>query len=971
MTTAPLRILLVEHDPAHAEAVRRALQPANLQVKLRVVGSLREYHDAVATDPPDLALLDLNPPDGRAETVLSSPPEANAFPSVVLTSPGDETLALAAMQAGALDYWVKSAETFADLPHCVQRVLREWKLRMDRKRAERELHLQTQVLNQIQDRVSATDITERKRTEESLRQSELSFRTLTEQLPDLVWQKNQAGVYISCNNHYAEALGFTSDTIAGHRDEDFFPPELAAQYQTDDQRAMASGQAVETEEPGQFRGVVRWFHTRKVPVLDERGHCAGTIGIARDITRRRREEFLLQARLQLAEAAQSVSVDELLQLALDKAELLTGSCMGFFHFVDQDEEGLTLQTWSTNTLKEMCTAEGKGRHYPVSRAGVWAEGVSTKQPIIHNDYVGLTHKKGLPEGHAPVVRELVVPVLRGGLVVALMGAGNKSTDYTAEDVEAMEVVASMVTDLALRKKTQQEFEHFFQLVPDLACIVSAEGHFLRLNSEWERVLGYTQAELLAAPFLDFVHPEDREATLAEFQRERFGQRTTRFVNRYRTKHGEYRWLEWNATQITDGDRVFAVARDITEHKRAETDLAAARSAAETANQAKSQFLANMSHEIRSPMTAILGFSELLTLSDVPAPRQREFLGFIHSNGQALLALINDILDLSRIEADRLELERRDCSLQPLIQAVLSVVGVWAAEKKLQLEVLYQPPLPEQIRTDPARLRQILVNLLVNAVKFTEQGQVCLTVRCVREADGSPRMQFAVSDSGIGISAARIGELFQPFMQADPSMTRRYSGTGLGLAISKRLAQALGGDIQVTSELGRGSTFTLTIDPGPLPDPGTPPVSQGSPTVGEIMLSEGLLPTLQGRVLFAEDMPNLQLVVRQVLSNLNLDLETASDGYAACELAEKSEAEGRPYDLILMDIQMPRRNGYEATRWLRQRGWHGPIVALTAQAMIGDREKCLAAGCDDYLVKPISMKAFIGILTRYLSQTTTA
>ena len=817
----------------------------------------------------------------------------------------------------------------------------------------------------IQHPIAATDLAERPSTEDALRQSERRLRTFTEQLPDLVWQKDEAGVYVACNQCYAAALGVTCETIVGHRDEDFFPPELAAQFGTDDRRAMASGQAVETEGPGPFEGGVRWLHTRRVPVVCEQGHCSGTIGVARDITERKqaegalrdrqaRAEFLLQTRLQLTAAAQAVSVNELLQLALDKTELLTGSCLGFFHFVDQDQERLTLQTWSTNTLRHMCTAEGKGRHYSVSQAGVWADCLRAKQPVIHNDYAALPHKRPLPQGHSPVVRELVVPVFRGGLVVALMGVGNKGTDYTPDDVEATEVVASMVADLALRKKVQEEFEHFFQLVPDLVCIVSADGSFQRLNAEWERVLGYHPTDLLDAQFLQFVHPEDREATATELQRKRFGQRTSRLVNRYRTKHGEFRWLEWNATPMSDGDRIFAVARDITEQKRAdeslrqsreqlaatlnalpdimfeldrdgricdfrapqpkllytlpqqflgktmaqvlpdeavraiapalaeaaetgrhfggtyalslpqglcwfelsisakrdpqaldprfivlvrditerkraEADLAAARIAAETANRAKSQFLANMSHEIRSPMTAILGFSELLTISDVPTQRQREFLGLIRSNGEALLALINDILDLSRIEAGRLELAQLACPLPPLIQEVLSVVSLRAEEKGLRLEVVYEPPSPNRIRTDPTRLRQILVNLLVNAVKFTERGEVRLTICCPRVSAGAPRLQFIISDTGIGISPEQIGELFQPFTQGDPSSTRRFGGTGLGLAISRRLARALGGDIEVVSELGRGSRFTLTIASGPLPDPRTSAAAQAGST----------------------------------------------------------------------------------------------------------------------------------------------
>jgi PAS domain S-box-containing protein len=426
-------------------------------------------------------------------------------------------------------------------------------------------------------------------------------------------------------------------------------------------------------------------------------------------------------------------------------------------------------------------------------------------------------------------------------------------------------------------------------------------------------------------------------------------------------------------------------RDITENKRAEDDLRAANARlehavaraeelavhAEAASRAKSEFLANMSHEIRTPLTAILGFSELLATPNLLYQEQREFLAEIQSNGRALLELISDILDLSRIEADRLTLEKVDCPLHQIIVDVLSVVQVRAKQKGLSLEVDYAFPLPVTIHTDPARLRQVLTNLIGNAVKFTERGVVRITVRSTRLPDGSGRMEFAISDTGIGIPADKIDELFQPFMQADGSSTRRYGGTGLGLAISRRVAKALGGVVEVVSRLGEGSTFTLTIDAGSLDgvrmlESPTPPATGW--TQPSSLEQEA---PLHGRVLLAEDVADTCAVLRQILKRMNLELEIAEDGRVACEMAEKSQAEGQPYDLILMDIQMPRMNGYEASRWLRQHGWKGPIVALTAYALVGDREKCLAAGCDDYVAKPIPTKGLREVLTRYLGKAVTA
>ena len=404
-----------------------------------------------------------------------------------------------------------------------------------------------------------------------------------------------------------------------------------------------------------------------------------------------------------------------------------------------------------------------------------------------------------------------------------------------------------------------------------------------------------------------------------------------------------------------------------ERKQAEQSLVHAKIAAEAANRAKSEFLANMSHEIRTPMTAVLGFGDLLAANNLSHDERHQYLAGMRRNGMALLDLINNILDFSRIEADKLTLERTDNPIGQIIDDVMSTVTPSVVKKGLSLVVDYRWPLPETIHTDPTRLRQILVNLVSNAVKFTEQGEVRIAVRCRHDDDGSTRVQFAVSDTGIGIPTGKIGQLFRPFMQVDGSASRRYGGTGLGLVISQRLATALGGDIGVVSELGKGSTFTLTTDAGPLRGVRMLQSPELAVVPGEGSSSAEQEPMLHGRVLLAEDVPDVHLVLGCVLRKFNLQVEIAQDGFVACEMAAKSKAEGKPYDLILMDIQMPRLNGYEATRWLRRHGWQGPIVALTAHAIVGDREKCLEAGCNDYLSKPVNAKELWDVLGRHLNR----
>jgi CheY-like chemotaxis protein len=368
------------------------------------------------------------------------------------------------------------------------------------------------------------------------------------------------------------------------------------------------------------------------------------------------------------------------------------------------------------------------------------------------------------------------------------------------------------------------------------------------------------------------------------------------------------------------------------------------------------------------MTAILGFSELLLTAKLPPDGQRQCLELIQKSGDTLLRLINDILDLSRVEANRLTLDLMDTSLAQILDEVLSVVQGRADEKRLKLEVVRKDPLPDRIRTDPLRLRQILVNLVDNAVKFTEQGEVRITLQAVADEAGNPRLQFIVADTGVGIPADKLHMIFQPFIQADASLTRRFGGTGLGLAIVKRLTQALRGDIAVTSEFGRGSTFTLTLDVQAA-NMAPPPPRASAAAAPAVVLAEDRRSAsrLQGRVLVAEDSPATQVYLHEMLGTRQLEVDVAEDGRQACEMAEQSRAANRPYDLILMDIQMPSMNGHDATRWLRDRGWSGPIFAVTAQVMDGDREKCLAAGCDGHIAKPISVVELERILNLCLRQ----
>jgi signal transduction histidine kinase/DNA-binding NarL/FixJ family response regulator len=372
-------------------------------------------------------------------------------------------------------------------------------------------------------------------------------------------------------------------------------------------------------------------------------------------------------------------------------------------------------------------------------------------------------------------------------------------------------------------------------------------------------------------------------------------------------------------------------------------------ATEAANRAKSQFLANMSHEIRTPLHAILGFAEILRSGSVEDEEERrDYLNMIYESGNHLLELINDVLDLSKIESGRLIIEPVRYSPLEIVATALSIMRARAQEKGLQLTSQWPDGIPATIATDPLRLKQLLMNLLGNAVKFTQRGEVRLVCRLTGTPD-RPQMTFEVLDTGIGIAADKLENIFDAFFQADNSVTREFGGTGLGLAISRRIARAMGGDITVRSELGRGSTFTATVDIGSLAGVGihTGPASDGA-IVAPRAAKQSQLVLPPTRVLLVEDGRVNRKLISLVLQRAGAEVVTAENGQIALDLVAQ-----RQFDVILMDMQMPVMDGYTATRQLRASGVATPIIALTAHAMSGDEQKCLRAGCSCYLAKPVN------------------
>ena len=495
--------------------------------------------------------------------------------------------------------------------------------------------------------------------------------------------------------------------------------------------------------------------------------------------------------------------------------------------------------------------------------------------------------------------------------------------------------------------------------------------FVHVNHGARENIGYTMEELRGMTPID-IKPDQTTETFAELVAPLLAgtHENIEFTTVHRRKDGtEYPVHIHLETSVLGETPVFvAIILDITERQRIDMELRDSRERAFAADRSKSEFLANMSHEIRTPMTAILGFNDIL-LDNATGPEDIEAAQTVKQNGEYLIDLINDILDLSKIEAGKIEMEQISCSAHEIIGAVASLMRVRATAKGLPLEVRFDGPIPTTIQSDPTRLRQILINIVGNAIKFTETGSVQIVTRLLNESGEKPKLQFDVIDTGIGITEGGIENLFLAFTQADSSTTRQFGGTGLGLPISKRLVEALGGRISVSSTVGKGSVFSITVTTGPLDDVRLinsldEAVVDGS----EVQVEDCEQSRLDRyRILLAEDGPDNQRLISFILKKAGADVTLADNGQIGMELAIAAMSESHPFDVILMDMQMPVLDGYAATQRLRSEGYTLPIIALTAHAMASDRQKCLDAGCDDYTTKPVARRKLIELVASFPRQ----
>lgn len=713
----------------------------------------------------------------------------------------------------------------------------------------------------------ARDISARKRTETQL----LKFSQVIAQSPESIVITNLNNEIEYVNDAFVQCTGYQRKEVMGCN------PRILKSGHTSDETYQAlwatlkRGETWKGEFCNQRKDGSEYIEFAIVsPIKQKDGSISHYVAVKEDITERKRlskeldnhrnhleqlvserTQELEQANcelsrhaerqstlLKLSDATQEMSEKEMFDFALDEAERLTDSQIGYLHLVNDDQDTIQFFTWSHKT-KTGCNAIFD-EHYPISKAGIWADAIRSRRPVIHNDYSAEQTKYGLPEGHVHLLRHMSIPVIEEGKVKLVLGVGNKRTSYNDNDMAHIQLIGDGIWKIISRRRMINELEK-------------------------------------------------------------------------------------------------------------------ARRSAEQAAVAKSQFLANMSHEIRTPMNAVLGFTNVLK-SEISDPIQLKRLDKIDLAGHHLLSIINDILDLSKIEAGKLELLMEHFSLADLFDQVQGLVYDLAKQKGLNLKFDLEHS-PNWLYGDPTRLRQALINYIGNAIKFTHQGFVWIRVRLEQEDETGYFMRFEVEDTGIGIKAESLSAVFKAFEQTDVSSTRQHGGTGLGLTITNHIAKMMQGETGVQSVYGKGSTFWFTAHLGR----GNSEEYRKKTTLSaaKAQLTERVTPA---HILLVEDNVINQEVAVDLLNKVGLRVECANDGQQALEKVHNGH-----YDLILMDIHMPNMDGLDATRSIRQfpEGQNIPILAMTANAFNEDRDKCLAAGMNDFVPKPINLDQLYSALAHWL------
>jgi two-component system, sensor histidine kinase and response regulator len=895
-------------------------------------------------------------------------------------------------------------------------------------------------------------LTERQKAQESLEHERFLLRTLLQHLPDAIYFKDTEGRFTRVSESLAMRLGCsTCDEVVGRSEADFFSPEFAAASLADEAKLMESGQPLvgRAEQIHWPANGLAWVSTTKVPLRDDSGRIVGSFGISHDVSEIKTKE-------------------EALRITEERSNLaLKSSGVG---------------TWSWDVAKNSIFWDDFIHPLFGLKPGTFAGHYEDFLAMLHvDDRDRVTEEVARSvEEDAPFDTEYKVVWPNGNVHVL----GSRAKVYRDSAGSPLRMTG-VCWDITERKRLEDRFRLAVEASPAALFMVHQDGRILLVNSRGLTMFGYSEVELIGQPIELLVlqrfragYPAQQHSFINDPVQRALG--TDLELLGVRKDGSEFPVkFGFSPVETAEGPAVICGVIDITDQKKAMEAMRQAKEAAESASRAKSSFLANMSHEIRTPMNGIIGMAQLLAQTELRS-HQRDYLATVDESAHILLRLLNDILDFSKIEAGRLELECVDFRISECVARATQMLVLRAAEKGLEIACRVAPEIPDNLRGDSGRVQQVLVNLLGNAVKFTEAGEIFVNVNAESITTGQVRLHISVSDTGIGIPTEKLDQIFRPFEQAESSTTRRFGGTGLGLAISRQLVEMMHGSIWIESEVGRGSTFHFTAEFGiaadqhqPAPaeleslyelpvlvvddnftnrrilnellqhwhmqpvladsaaaarqalqtaaasqrpirlilldhhmpgedgiqfveslrgthvqcpiimiSSGTTPIDvdlgqkygigrfMTKPVIASELLNEVLrqfgrftsakpaqppsTPPAQvqpRRVLLVEDNEINRRVAVGMMRSRGHQVVIAENGQEAVNAIADQE-----FDVVLMDMQMPVMDGYEATAEIRKRehqtGGHIPIVAMTAEALKGDRERCLAAGMDDYVSKPI-------------------
>jgi PAS domain S-box-containing protein len=758
------------------------------------------------------------------------------------------------------------------------------------------------------------DITAKKASESSLLEIEEIYKLISENAQDVISISDPDGVVTYCSPSVLDLLGYYPEEIVGNSTLNFYHPGDLEELKT----MSFSDNDKFTCRVLHRNGKYLWFETTFKRIRDEQGNIHKVMGIGRDITDRKKyENNLAEAQriallgsweLDIAQNQLAFS-DEIYHIYDLSPEFMSNKPVEFIHLIHPNDQ---------QRLLEGLELAKKGQELNMELRHVHEDG-----------FIKYLHLRGIvtkdPKGN---------PLKING---------------TIQDVTERKTVELKLQESIERYTSLKKYNH------DAIFSLDLEGHIINSNVVAEQFTGYAVSEMIGVNFSKFIGNINLRKKLMAVAD---GDNSETIINKIEHKDGQtIEVLTTIAPIIINSEIVgyYIIAKDITEQKK----LLIAKEAAEKTNQAKSEFLAMMSHEIRTPMNGVIGMTHLLLDTTQLNPLQQEYVDIINKSGNTLLTIINDILDFSKIESGNTDLLEEPLDIRECLAETLDILSSKAAEKRLRMVHFVHSDVPHILMGDAERLKQVLLNLVGNAVKFTYTGGVTIHVETLLRDSDTVHLKFIIKDSGIGIPANKIAQLFQPFYQLDHFMTRKSEGTGLGLAISKRLVEKMGGDIWVerTDDLGATFMFTIALKEG-----------GGYPAPIEVISDqeqEGHIILQSLKILVAEDHEINQIVLRKMLEKLGHSVTIVENGNEAVRAVTLEK-----FDMIFMDVQMPELNGLDASKTVKDmlsKEACPIIIAVTANALKGDREKCLAAGMDDYISKPIKREIIAEIIIKYFPE----